>query len=250
MSGKSDSSDDGFKGFLSDAAIGMGAGLLVLALVAGVGFYFYNNPLWGSKEVGAQVVETSLPSVAKRVADVHGDALDEAGIVGIEPIYYKGGFSDGSLKDYRVLVAGAERVESIGLGVLFCTPSRYNENSPYVMYTVPTAPVDGRCPQDPKSLVRSDTHVSMAKIAGAWTVQVAEQVSAFVEVTSEDAEPSADAIADSERLESLDESYQDAKNLIELALIKIGEYKARKADWATYLSTETEGDNLTKGEAR
>jgi hypothetical protein len=54
MSGKDDSNDDGFSGFLSDAAIGMGAGLLVLALVAGVGFYFYNNPLWGSKEVDAQ----------------------------------------------------------------------------------------------------------------------------------------------------------------------------------------------------
>jgi hypothetical protein len=250
MSGENDSNDDGFTGFLREGAGQLAVGLFVIALVTLIGFYFYIKPPSSSKEVEVQIVETSLPSVAKRVADVHGDALDEAGIVGIEPIYYKGGFSDGSMKDYRVLVAGAERVESIALGVLFCTPSRYNENSPYVMYTVPTAPVDGRCPQDPKSLVRSDTHVSMAKIAGAWTVQVAEQVPAFVEATSEDAEPSADAIADSERLESLDASYQDAKNLIEFALIKAAEHKALKADWATYLKTETEGANLTKGEAK
>jgi hypothetical protein len=227
MIGKSDSDDDGFNGFLSDAAVGMCAGLLVLALVAGVGFYFYNNPLWGSKE-GIQIVETSLPSVAKRVSVELGQSLGDAGIVGIEPVYHQSESGRGGLKDYRVLVAGAERVESIWLGVVFCPHDRAAAEY-YFGSQLPTAPVDGGCPDTRKRLVRSESHVSMAKVAGAWTVQVVEEVPVYDEPASEV------TIADSARLESLDASYQDAKNLIELALIKTAEYKARKADWEEYM---------------
>lgn len=242
MSGENDSNDDGFKGFLSDAAVGMGAGLLVLALVAGVGFYFYNNPLWGSKD-GIQIVETSLPSVAKRVSVEFEQALGDAGIVGIEPVYHQSESGQGSLKDYRVLVAGADRVESIDLGVIFCAPDRAAGEF-YFGHLIPTAPVDGGCPDNPKSLVRSDSHVSMAKVAGAWTVQVAERVISFEVPTPEE------IIPDSDRLESLDASYQDAKNLIELALIKTAEYKKRKADWAQYLPTEKDPDMAGEGEVK
>lgn len=227
MSVKNDSNDDGFNGFLSDAAIGMGAGALIIALLGAVGFYFYNNPLWGSED-GLQIVETSLPSVAKRVGVEFEQALGDSGIVGIEPVYHQSESGQASLKGYRVLVAGAERVESIDLGVIFCAPNRVTSEY-YTGPLIPTAPVHGGCPHIPKRLVRSDSHVSMAKVAGAWAVQVVEEAPVYEEPASEV------TIADSDRLESLDASYQDAKNLIELALIKTAEYKERKAAWEEYM---------------
>lgn len=236
MIGKSDSDDDGLNVFLSDAAGRVAVGLFVIALLTLIGFYFYIKPPLSSKEVEVQIVETSLPSVAKRVSVEFEQALGDAGIVGIEPVYHQSESGQGSLKGYRVLVAGAERVESIDLGVIFCAPDRVTSEY-YIGPLIPTAPVHGGCPHRPKRLVRSDSHVSMAKVAGAWTVQVVEEVPVYEEPASEV------TIADSARLESLDASYQDAKNLIELALIKTAEYKERKAAWAEYMrKVEIEND--------
>jgi hypothetical protein len=170
----------------------------------------------------------AVPGLEDRLIAEYGDKLGAAGIVGLEAAIRRNELGVVTLEDYTIKIADqGEPSFSLSMGLLICKNGGQFEIGSYIPNRVPVSPIEQVCSDFPTPLVKTGMHISLRKVEGIWFASATDVNQRLETIAANGVKPD-DVLL-------IDAIYDDLKNLVDEALIRVGQYREIQKEWAGYV---------------
>lgn len=170
----------------------------------------------------------AVPGLENRIISEYGDKLGAAGIVGLEAAIRRNEVGGATLEDYTITIADqGEPPFSLSMGLLTCNNGGQFKVGSSTPNRVQISPIEQVCPYFPVPLVKTGMHISLRKVEGMWFASATDVNQRLETIAANGVKPD-DVLL-------LDAIYDDLKNLVDVALIRVGQYREIQKEWAGYV---------------
>lgn len=173
----------------------------------------------------------AVPGLEDRLIAEYGDKLGAAGIVGLEAAIRRNELGVVTLEDYTIKIADqGEPSFSLSMGLLICKNGGQFEIGSYIPNRVPVSPIEQVCSDFPTPLVKTGMYIWLRKVEGMWFAFSTDVNQRLETIAANGVRP--------DDVFLLDAIYADLKNLVDVALIRVGQYGEIQKEWAGYVSAK------------